>query len=179
MWRRKLWRLTLLFAGGALLGMSPFNQAWASRGRAYHHHHHAVVVGGPAAPPVRGALVEDADSGQVLYAYNADMQWPPASMAKMMLLLVAEDQIKSGRLHLTDPVRVSANAAETHGTRLGLHTGEVYPLGELMKAALVKSANDAAVAVGEKVGGSIRGLRGDDEPKGAQPGLARHPLQYG
>jgi serine-type D-Ala-D-Ala carboxypeptidase (penicillin-binding protein 5/6) len=156
-WRRKLWRLTLLFAGGALLGMSPFNQAWASRGRGYHHHHHAVVVGGPAAPPVRGALVEDADSGQVLYAYNADMQWPPASMAKMMLLLVAEDQIKSGRLHLTDPVRVSANAAETHGTRLGLHIGEVYPLGELMKAALVKSANDAAVAVGEKVGGSIPG----------------------
>ena len=73
MWRRKLWRLTLLFAGGALLGMAPFNQAWASRGRGYHHHHHAVVVGGPAAPPVRGALVEDADSGQVLYAYNADM----------------------------------------------------------------------------------------------------------
>ena len=134
MWRRKLWWLTL-FVGGAVLGMSPLNQAWASRGHRSHRH---VVVGGPAAPPVHGALVEDADSGRVLYAYNADMQWPPASMAKMMLLLVAEDQITSGRLHLTDPVRVSANAAQTHGTRLGLHTGDVYPLGELMKAALVE-----------------------------------------
>ena len=152
MWRRKLWWLTL-FVGGAVLSMSPLNQAWASRG----HRHRHVVVGGPAAPPLHGALVEDADSGRVLYAYNADMPWPPASMAKMMLLLVAEDQIRAGRLHLTDPVRVSANAAQTHGTRLGLHTGDVYPLGELMKAALVKSANDAAVAVGEKVGGSIDG----------------------
>ena len=78
-------------------------------------------------------------------------------MAKMMMLLVAEDQIKADGVHLTDPVRVSANAAQTHGTRLGLHTGDVYPLGELMKAALVKSANDAAVAVGEKVGGSTAG----------------------
>jgi D-alanyl-D-alanine carboxypeptidase (penicillin-binding protein 5/6) len=153
--RRKLWWLTL-FVSGAVLGISPLNQAWASRGHSYHHHRH-VVVGGPAAPPLRGALVEDADSGRVLYAYNADMAWPPASMAKMMLLLVAEDQIRAGRLHLNDPVRVSANAAQTHGTRLGLHTGDVYPLGELMKAALVKSANDAAVTVGEKVGGSIPG----------------------
>src|SRR5260370_31383719 len=85
------------------------------------------------------------------------MAWRPASMAKMMMLLVAEDQIKAGRVRLTDPVRVSANAAGTHGTRLGLHNGDVYPLGELMKAALVKSANDAAVAVAEKVGGSVDG----------------------
>jgi D-alanyl-D-alanine carboxypeptidase (penicillin-binding protein 5/6) len=144
--------LTLL-VGGALLSVAGAGQAWASRGR----HRHHVVVGGPAAPALRGALVEDADTGRVLYAYNADMPWPPASMAKMMMLLVAEDQIRSGRLHLTDPVRISANAAHTGGTRLGMHTGDVYPLGELMKAALVKSANDAAVAVAEKVGGSTEG----------------------
>ena len=138
-----------------------------------------VVVGGPAAPALRGALVEDADTGRVLYAYNADMPWPPASMAKMMMLLVAEDQLKSRPLHLTDPVRISANAAATDGTRLGLRTGDVYPLGELMKAALVKSANDAAVAVAEKVGGSTAGLCRIDEPKGPQPGPEDHPLQYG
>ncbi|HEV3110615.1 MAG TPA: D-alanyl-D-alanine carboxypeptidase family protein [Candidatus Binataceae bacterium] len=142
-----------LLVGGALLSVAGAGQAWASRGR----HRHHVVVGGPAAPALRGALVEDADTGRVLYAYNADMPWPPASMAKMMMLLVAEDQIRSGRLHLTDPVRISANAAHTGGTRLGMHTGDVYPLGELMKAALVKSANDAAVAVAEKVGGSTEG----------------------
>jgi D-alanyl-D-alanine carboxypeptidase (penicillin-binding protein 5/6) len=154
--RRKLWWLTL-FITGAALSVAPLDQARASRGHRYYRHRRHVVVGGPGAPALRGALVEDADTGRVLYAYNADMAWPPASMAKMMMLLVAEDQIRAGRDRLTDPVRVSAIAAGTHGTRLGLHTGDVYPLGELMKAALVKSANDAAVAVAEKVGGSVDG----------------------
>ncbi|HEY2104227.1 MAG TPA: D-alanyl-D-alanine carboxypeptidase family protein [Candidatus Binataceae bacterium] len=152
MGRRRLAWFTLVVAA-ALLSLAGAGQVWASRGR----HRHHVVVGGPGAPALRGALVEDADTGRVLYAYNADMPWPPASMAKMMMLLVAEDQVRSGRLHLTDPVRISANAAHTGGTRLGMHTGDVYPLGELMKAALVRSANDAAVAVSEKVGGSTEG----------------------
>jgi serine-type D-Ala-D-Ala carboxypeptidase (penicillin-binding protein 5/6) len=146
-----------LVAAVVLASLAVSGQAQASRGRYYRHRHHAVVVGGPAAPAMRGALVEDADTGRVLYAYNADMPWPPASMAKMMMLLVAEDQIRAGRVHLNDPVVVSSYAAHTGGTRLGLHTGDIYPLGELMKAALVKSANDAAVAVAEKVGGSIQG----------------------
>jgi D-alanyl-D-alanine carboxypeptidase (penicillin-binding protein 5/6) len=99
----------------------------------------------------------DADHGAILYADNPDMQWPPASMAKMMLLAVAEDQIRLGRVSYHDPVRISARAAFTGGSRLGLHTGDVYPLGELMKAALIRSANDAAVAVAEEVGGSVDG----------------------
>ncbi len=76
-------------------------------------------------------------------------------MAKMMLLLVAAEQIKAGRFRWNDPVRISERAAHTGGSRVGLQEGEVYPLGELMKAALIKSANDAAVAVGEKIGGSV------------------------
>lgn len=100
-------------------------------------------------------LLEDADSGSVLYAQNPSIEWPPASMAKMMLLLVAADQIREGRFGPNDPVRVSERAATTGGSRLGLRVGEVYPLGELMKAALVRSANDAAVAVAEKVAGSV------------------------
>ena len=79
-------------------------------------------------------------------------------MAKMMLLLVAEDQIKAGRVHLSYPVR-SPSAAYDGGSQLGLVEGQVYPLGELMKAALIKSANDAAVAMAEKIGGSIEALR--------------------
>ena len=100
-------------------------------------------------------VLEDADSGEILYAKNPNLRWPPASMAKMMLLLVATDQIKAGRVSLTDPVRVSERAAATGGSRLGIHAGQVYPLGELMKAALIRSANDAAVAVAEKIGGSV------------------------
>jgi len=103
----------------------------------------------------KAALVEDAESGKVLYEYNSDMQWPPASMAKMMLLLVASDQVRAGRVRLDDPVRISERSGHTGGSRVGLVEGQVYPLGELMKAALIKSANDAAVAVAEKIGGSV------------------------
>src|SRR5215469_3513111 len=120
-----------------------------------HHHTIAAHAAHAAAPLYKGALLEDADSGRVLYAYNADMEWPPASMAKMMLLLVASEQVAAGRVHVNDPVLVSERSAHTGGSRLGLKEGEVYPLGELMKAALVKSANDAAVAVAEKTGGSV------------------------
>jgi len=103
----------------------------------------------------RGALLEDAATGRVLYQENADMEWPPASMAKMMLLLVADEQVKAGRFKLDEPVRISERSASTGGSRIGVVAGQVYPLGELMKAALVKSANDAAVAVAEKIGGSV------------------------
>ncbi len=152
---RRMW-LTLI-AGGVLLTLLCAAPARAARGHMNRRHHHRAVVVNTGGAALRGGLVEDADTGKVLYAYNADMPWPPASMAKMMMLLVAEDQIRAGRVHLNDPVVISANAAHTGGTRLGLRTGQVYPLGELMKAALVRSANDAAVAVAEKVGGSVPG----------------------
>ena len=76
-------------------------------------------------------------------------------MVKIMLLLVASEQVKSVRVSLNDPVRVSERSAHTGGSRVGLAEGQIYPLGELMKAAIIKSANDAAVAVAEKVGGSV------------------------
>lgn len=106
-------------------------------------------------PLYHGALLEDADTGKVLFQTNAQMEWPPASMAKMMLVLVAEDQIDAHRFSLNDPVRISERAAMTGGTRLGLRQGETYPLGELIKAAVIRSANDAAVGIAEKIGGSV------------------------
>ncbi len=117
---------------------------------------HQAKPSGPI-PLYRAALLEDADTGKVLFDHNADMQWPPASMAKMMLLLVTSEQIKAGRVSINDPVRISERSAHTGGSRVGLQEGQIIPLGELMKAAIIKSANDAAVAVGEKVGGSVEG----------------------
>jgi D-alanyl-D-alanine carboxypeptidase (penicillin-binding protein 5/6) len=116
------------------------------------------TAGATGAPLYKGALLEDADSGRVLMAYNADMEWPPASMAKMMLLLVAQEQINAGRFKSDELVRISERSAHTGGSRVGLKEGDVYPLRELMKAALVKSANDAAVAVAEKIGGSVEAM---------------------
>ena len=122
------------------------------------HSKHAARAATSGGPLYKGALLEDADSGRVLMAYNADMEWPPASMAKMMNLLVAQEQINAGRFSGNDPVRISERAAHTGGSRVGLKEGDVYPLRELMKAALVKSANDAAVAVAEKIGGSVEAM---------------------
>lgn len=121
------------------------------RRHAVSHRHRPVRTGTVA---YQALLLEDADTGRIIYDYNGGIEWPPASMAKMMLLMVAEDQIKAGRFHLNSPATISANAAFTGGSRLGLHPGDVIPLGELMKAALIRSANDAAVAVAEEICGS-------------------------
>jgi len=140
--------LILALAGVVALAWTPPASARTRR----HHRHYAYHGSGPL---YHAELLEDADSGSVLLAQNADLHWPPASMAKMMLLLVAEDQVKAGRMSLSDPVQISERAATTGGSHLGMREGDVYPLGELMKAALIKSANDAAVAVAEKIAGSV------------------------
>ncbi|HUA32824.1 MAG TPA: D-alanyl-D-alanine carboxypeptidase family protein [Candidatus Binataceae bacterium] len=154
--RTARWVTAIFVAAGFGLGSPAMATATSHRHHAMHHSNGTAAGASHTAIPLyKGALLEDADSGRVLYAYNADMQWPPASMAKMMLLLVASEQVNAGRVHMSDPVRISERSAHTGGSRLGLKEGDVYPLGELMKAALVKSANDAAVAVAEKIGGSV------------------------
>jgi serine-type D-Ala-D-Ala carboxypeptidase (penicillin-binding protein 5/6) len=145
----RMWMLVLV-APLTMALATPAHARWHHRRRSHHRVHHRSY-----APAYKAALLEDASSGKILYDYNSEMEWPPASMAKMMLLLVAEEQIKAGRVHLDDPVRISERVAHTGGERLGLKEGQVYPLRELMKAALIKSANDAAVAVAEKIGGSV------------------------
>src|SRR5271170_433513 len=144
----------LMLSAAVVLAASPAG-ATAQWRRVHHAKHTASAA---PAPLYKGALLEDADSGRVLMAYNADMEWPPASMAKMMNLLVAQEQINAGRFSGNDLVRISERSAHTGGTHLGLREGDVYPLRELMKAALVKSANDAAVAVAEKIGGSVEAM---------------------
>jgi D-alanyl-D-alanine carboxypeptidase (penicillin-binding protein 5/6) len=150
----------LMLSGVLLFAASPAEATaqWRRVHKSGHHSKHAARAATSGGPLYKGALLEDADSGRVLMAYNADMEWPPASMAKMMNLLVAQEQINSGRFNGNDPVRISERAAHTGGSRVGLKEGDVYPLRELMKAALVKSANDAAVAVAEKIGGSVEAM---------------------
>jgi serine-type D-Ala-D-Ala carboxypeptidase (penicillin-binding protein 5/6) len=149
---RNLSRLSGILALAGLVAFGSAHPAMAARVRRHHRRHYEYHTSGPL---YHAILLEDADTGSVLYAQNADLQWPPASMAKMMLLMVAADQIRAGRMRITDPVRISERAATTGGSRLGMHEGDVYPLGELMKAALIKSANDAAVAIAEKIAGSV------------------------
>ncbi len=99
------------------------------------------------------AVLMDANSGTVLYERFPDEARPPASVTKILTALVV---LEHGRL--TDTVTVSAAAARTGGHRLGLRAGQQISLEDLLAAILIRSANDAAVAAAEHVGGSLDGF---------------------
>lgn len=100
------------------------------------------------------ALVIDARSGEVLHETNADARLHPASLTKMMTLYIAFQAIERGEISLDTPVRISANAAAEPPSKLGLKAGQTIKLRFLIRAAAVKSANDAATAIGEAISGS-------------------------
>jgi D-alanyl-D-alanine carboxypeptidase (penicillin-binding protein 5/6) len=106
------------------------------------------------AEPYRGMILVDADSGMVLLEKNAHRQSPPASMTKMMLMLLVAERVHDGSLHWDDPIPTSAWASKIGGSQVYLKQGEVFPLAEMMQAIAIHSANDAAVAVAEAVAGS-------------------------
>ena len=108
----------------------------------------AYDVSGPS------ALLIDAGTGQVLLEKEPRRPVPPASLAKVMTLLVALDEVKAGRVSLDDPVRASARASRMTGSRVYLREGEVHTLLELLKAVAIAGANDAAVAVAEHIAGT-------------------------
>lgn len=102
----------------------------------------------------KSAVLMDAESGRVLYAKNADEALPPASVTKVMTLLCVFEAIDGGSLALTDTVTVSENAASMGGSQVYLEVGEEMTVDEMLKCVVVSSANDAAVALAEKVSGS-------------------------
>jgi D-alanyl-D-alanine carboxypeptidase len=100
------------------------------------------------------ALVMDARNGSVVHAVNADKRLHPASLTKMMTLYVVFDAVRQGRLSLDQKVTISSNAAAEPPSKLGLKTGQRIELRYLVRAAAVRSANDAATALAEAVSGS-------------------------
>jgi D-alanyl-D-alanine carboxypeptidase (penicillin-binding protein 5/6) len=104
--------------------------------------------------PFTGAILMDADSGEVLFAQNADKPWPPASMVKMMTVLLAMEQVRDGKMSLDDMVATSKWASEMGGSQVYLKEGEQFPLRDMLRAIMIASANDASVAVAERVGGT-------------------------
>jgi D-alanyl-D-alanine carboxypeptidase (penicillin-binding protein 5/6) len=99
------------------------------------------------------AVLEDLDTGQVLYAKKAVQQRPIASITKIMTALVVLEEASPG-----EEVVVSAKAARTRASQLGLITGERISIRQLLYALLMQSSNDAAVALAEHVGGSVAGF---------------------
>jgi len=111
-----------------------------------------------ARDPYVGAIVVDADNGQVLVADNPDTKAYPASVLKLMDLLVILDKIHAGTLTLQDKVPTTAEAAKIGGSQVYLKEKEVFTVDELLYALMVQSANDAATALAIHVAGSKDGF---------------------
>lgn len=110
-------------------------------------------------PVVSGAvpyaeLVMDMRTGEVLQSKNADTRLNPASLTKMMTLYIAFEAIEHGEISLDSKVTITKNAAAEPPSKLGLRPGQTIALRYLIRAAAIKSANDAATAIGEAIEGS-------------------------
>ena len=113
-----------------------------------------VVVPLSAMAAPYAAYVIDARTGKVIHSRNADTRLHPASLTKMMTLYIAFEAIERGQISLDTKVTISKNAASEPPSKLGLRPGQKIALRYLIRAAAVKSANDAATAIGEAIEGS-------------------------
>ena len=111
-----------------------------------------------ARDPYIGALVIDADSGQILAADNPDAKAYPASVLKLMNLLIILEKIQAGVLTLQDNVLTTAEASKIGGSQVYLKENETFTIDELLYALIVQSANDAATALAIHVAGSKDGF---------------------
>ena len=114
------------------------------------------VVAGQSALELncRAAVLVEQESGRVLYEKDPDKEMPIASITKVMTLLLTFEAVEDGRLTMDTLVPVSEHAYHMGGSQIWLEPGEQFTLDEMVKAICVSSANDAAVAVAELVGGS-------------------------
>lgn len=106
----------------------------------------------------KSAVLMEAQTGQVLYEFNGDKQWAPASVTKIMTLLLAYEAMENGDISEEDVVTISEHASSFGGSTVFLDTDEQIKFGLLLKGVAVASGNDAAVAVAECVGGSEQGF---------------------
>lgn len=102
----------------------------------------------------KSAILIEATTGRVLYEQNADEALPPASVTKVMTLLLVMEAIDQGRIKLDDTVTTSAHAASMGGSQIYLKEGEQMSVEDMIKSVVIASANDAACALAEHISGS-------------------------
>jgi len=152
----------LKFFSPALAALALALAPWAAA--AHGKHHHAVIPRPfqPAAPPDSGfgptapgisSILIDAQSGNVLSAIGADIPRYPASLAKLMTLDLAFQALRDGRMTLDTEIPVSYHAASVEPVKLGLQPGDSITVRQAILAMTTMSANDAATALGEYLGG--------------------------
>lgn len=100
------------------------------------------------------AILVESTTGKVLYEKDADLERAPASMTKIMSMILIMDAINNGNLKMNDDVVISEHASSMGGSQVYLNTGETYKVKELIKSIAIASANDAVTAMAEKIGGT-------------------------
>lgn len=110
----------------------------------------------PPAPSLnaKGFVLMDAASGKIIAQKNMHEKMQPASLTKMMTLYVISEQLKAGRIHLDDKVRISEKAWKTGGSKMFVKVGSDVPVSELIQGIIVDSGNDACTAMAEYIAGN-------------------------
>ena len=102
----------------------------------------------------KSAILIERFTGTVIFEHDADKQMPPASITKIMTLLLVFEAMDEGKFTMETEISASEHACSMGGSQIWLEPGEVFTVNELLKAAAISSANDACVALGEAVSGS-------------------------
>lgn len=118
----------------------------------------ALMVLNPVVAAAGPALLFEAQSGKILYAEDADNLWHPASLTKIMTAYVAFEAIRDGKLSLDDKLVTSELANKEPPSKIGLPVGAEMSVDLALKALIVKSANDVAIMLAEKIGGNVEGF---------------------
>src|SRR5699024_5031473 len=106
------------------------------------------------AEEAKSAILLERDTGKILYSKNANEKLPPASMTKIMTMLLIMEAIDAGKLSLEEKVRVSDRASSMGGSQIFLEAGEEMTVKDLLKGVAIASGNDASVALAERIAGS-------------------------
>lgn len=106
------------------------------------------------AADAKSAMLMEQDTGKIIFEKNANEKLPPASMVKIMTLLIVMEEIDKGNLKKNEMVRISENASSMGGSQVFLEAGEEMSVEDLIKSVAIASGNDASVALAERISGS-------------------------
>lgn len=120
----------------------------------------------------KSAILIDFRTGQTLFAKDADVALPPASMSKLMTAYMAFDALRAGRLHLDDLIPISEKSWKMGGSQMFLEVGQRVPVKDLLRGIIIQSGNDACVAMAEALAGSEAAFAAQMNEKAKELGLS-------
>ena len=125
------------------------------------------------AKPCLGSIVVDAQTGEIVSEYNPDISCYPASLVKLMVLLILQEKVEERALSLTDTVRVTAQASRMGGSQVYLAENETFTIEDLLYSLIIQSANDSAVALAIHTAGSKQAFSELMQNKAEELGMSK------